>query len=64
MAQLLIRPSLNDHQVIADLLAPPPMPTIRRSRPPIAQLVADAHIAVQRLMTEPVRPSTPASVAA
>lgn len=48
MAQLLIRPSLNDHQVIADLLAPPPMPTIRRSRPPIAQLVADAHIAAQR----------------
>jgi hypothetical protein len=48
MAQLLIRPSLNDHQVIADLLAPPPMPTIRRSRPPIAQLVVDSHIAVQR----------------
>jgi hypothetical protein len=48
MAQLLIRPSLNDHQVIADLLAPPPMPTIRRARPPISQLVADAHIAVQR----------------
>src|SRR5437016_618435 len=48
MAQLLIRPSLNDHQVIADLLAPPPMPTIRRSRPPIAQLVVDAHIAAQR----------------
>ena len=48
MAQLLIRPALNDHQVIADLLAPPPMPTIRRARPPIAQLVSDAHIAVQR----------------
>jgi hypothetical protein len=48
MAQLLIRPSLNDHQVIADLLAPPPMPTIRRPRLPIAQLVVDAHIAVQR----------------
>jgi len=48
MAHLLIRPSLNDHQVIADLLAAPPLPTIRRSRPPIAQLVADAHIAVRR----------------
>src|SRR4051794_41022584 len=48
MAQLLIRPSLNDHQVIADLLAPPAMPTLRRPRWPIAQLVVDAHIAVQR----------------
>lgn len=48
MAQLLIRPSLNDHQVIADLLAPPAMPTLRRPPPAISQLVVDAHIAVQR----------------
>jgi hypothetical protein len=48
MAQLLIRPSLNDHQVIADLLAPPATPTIRRTRPPVSQLVCDAHIATQR----------------
>lgn len=48
MSQLLIRPSVNDHVVIGDLLAPSPVPTIRRLRPPISQLVVDAHVAVQR----------------
>lgn len=47
MAQLLIRPSLNDHEVVADLIAPP-VSVLRRTRPPIGQLVVDAHIAVQR----------------
>lgn len=48
MGQLLIRPSLNDHQVIADLVARPAAPTLRAARPPVGQLVADAHIALQR----------------
>jgi hypothetical protein len=48
MSQLYIRPALNDHEVVAELLAPSPVPTIRRLRPPIARLVLDAPIAPQR----------------
>lgn len=48
MSQLYIRPALNDHEVIAELLAPSPVPTLHRLRPPIARLVVDAHIAGQR----------------
>lgn len=47
MAQLLIRPSLNDHLVVADLIAPP-VAQLWRPPPPIAQLVVDAHIATRR----------------
>lgn len=48
MGQLFIRPSVNDHHVVADLLAPSPVPTLRRLRPPISHLVVDAHVALQR----------------
>jgi hypothetical protein len=47
VAQLLIRPSLNDHEVVADLIAPA-MASLWRSRTPIGQLVVDAHIAAVR----------------
>ncbi len=48
MSQLYIRPALNDHEMIAELLAPSPLPTIRRLRPPVARLVLDAPIASRR----------------
>lgn len=47
MAQLLIRPSLNDHEVVADLVAPP-VAQLRRPRPPIAQVVVNARLASRR----------------
>ena len=48
MAQLLIRPSLNDHQVIADLPRAPTDADDPSGASPVSQLVADAHIAIQR----------------
>lgn len=48
MAELLIRAAMNDHLVVSDLLAPVTGPRIDRRRPPIAQLVADAHVASAR----------------
>ena len=49
VAELLIRPGVNDHQVVADLLAPGgasvSLPT---GRPVINRLVLDAHVAGQR----------------
>ena len=48
-AELLIRPASNDHQVVADLLAPGSRSTqFASGRPPISRLVVDAHIAQQR----------------
>ena len=45
VAELLIRPGVNDHQVVADLLAPGgasvSLPT---GRPVINRLVLDAHV--------------------
>lgn len=47
MSQLVVRPMFNDHIVIADLLARPSQP-VRALRPPIGQLVVDAHVAERR----------------
>lgn len=47
--ELLIRPSQNDHEVIADLLAPGSSPImVGRQRPLINRLVVDAPIAAKR----------------
>jgi hypothetical protein len=48
MAELLIRAAMNDHLVVSDLLAPATGPRLVRPRPPIDQLVADAHVAEAR----------------
>ena len=49
MAELLIRPGLNDHEVIQDLLAPGGAAILLpNSRPLIDRLVVDAHVAVAR----------------
>lgn len=48
MSELLIRPGLSDHRVVADLLAPGATTPLRRARPLISRLVVDAHIAGQR----------------
>jgi hypothetical protein len=48
MAELLIRASMMDHLVVSDLLAPATGPRLARRRPPIDQLVADAHVAEAR----------------
>jgi hypothetical protein len=49
MADLLIRAAMNDHLVVGDLLAPVSTPHLVTSRrPPITQLVADAHVAEAR----------------
>lgn len=47
-ASLLIRASMVDHLVVADLLAPGGATQLHRSRPPVGQLVADAHVADAR----------------
>lgn len=47
MSQLVIRPMFNDHIVIGDLLARPSQ-AVRTLRPPIGQLVVDAHVAERR----------------
>jgi len=48
MAELLIRAAMNDHLVVSDLLAPSTGPRLVTRRPPIDQLVADAHVAEAR----------------
>lgn len=48
MAALLIRAAMNDHLVVSDLLAPGAGPRLASRRPPISQLVADAHVAAAR----------------
>lgn len=48
MAELLIRASMIDHLVVSDLLAPATGPRLATRRPPISQLVADAHVAAAR----------------
>lgn len=48
MAELLIRAAMNDHLVISDLLAAGRSPRLATRRPPISQLVADAHVAEAR----------------
>jgi hypothetical protein len=48
MAELLIRAGLNDHLVVADLLAPSAGPRLVTNRPSFSQLVADAHVARAR----------------
>ena len=48
MTELLIRAAMNDHLVVGDLLAPATGPRLARRRPPIDQLVADAHVAEAR----------------
>ena len=48
MAELLIRAAMNDHLVVGDLLAPATGPRLASRRPPISQLVADAHVAHAR----------------
>lgn len=48
MAELLIRAAMNDHLVVGDLLAPATGPRLVSRRPPIDQLVADAHVAEAR----------------
>lgn len=50
MAELLIRASMKDHHVVNDLLAPASGPRLFHARPPIDQLVADAHVAAARPM--------------
>src|SRR5215207_3185359 len=48
-AELLIRPSWNDHQVVADLLASGGAGImVGRQRPIISRLVVDAQLAAQR----------------
>jgi len=48
-SELLIRPGGNDHQVVADLLAPGNTAGVgSRNRPLISRLVVDAHIASRR----------------
>jgi hypothetical protein len=48
-AELLIRPGSNDHQVVADLLAPGAAAhLLAEGRPLISRLVVDAHLASQR----------------
>lgn len=44
MPELLIRPSLGDHKVLADLLTP----NLFEAKRPISRLVVDAHHAIQR----------------
>lgn len=44
-AELLIRPSLNDHLVVADLIAPGGAGRFTGARPPISRLVLDAPLA-------------------
>lgn len=41
VSELLIRPGLNDHEIVQDLLAPGVLP-MRQARPPISRLVVDA----------------------
>lgn len=49
MAELLIRPGINDHEVIQDLLAPGGAAILLpNSRPLIDRLVIDAHVALAR----------------
>jgi hypothetical protein len=49
MPELLIRPGVNDHEVIQDLLAPGGAAVfLPRARPLIDRLVIDAHIALSR----------------
>ena len=48
MAELLIRAAMNDHIVVSDLLAPATGPRLAWHRPPIDQLVVDAHVAEAR----------------
>src|ERR1700677_1542321 len=57
MAELLIRASMNDHLVVSDLLAPAAASGLARRRPPIDQLVADAHVAEARPMLSEVAQS-------
>ena len=49
-SELLIRPSLNDHEVISELLAPDASATLLPGdrRTPIDRVVADAHVALKR----------------
>jgi hypothetical protein len=48
-AELLIRPSLNDHEVVADLLAPSAVAIrVGRQRSIMSRLVTDAHVAAKR----------------
>ena len=47
--ELLIRPSHNDHEVVADLLAPgSTVIMVGRQRPLISRLVVDAHVVAKR----------------
>jgi hypothetical protein len=48
MAALLVRAAMNDHVVVGDVLAPGAGPRLASRRPPISQLVADAHVAAAR----------------
>ena len=48
-SELVIRPGGNDHQVVADLLAPGNSSGVgSRQGPLISRLVVDAHVAVKR----------------
>src|SRR5712691_13067420 len=47
-SELIIRPGASDQQVIAELLAPGPSPTLPIWGPPISRIVVDAHL-VRRL---------------
>src|SRR4029077_4069467 len=47
-SELIIRPGANDHQVMAELLAPAPSSNLSLWGPPISRLVVDAHL-VRRL---------------
>src|SRR5438094_6001240 len=47
-SELTIRPGANDHQVIAELLAPGPSSTLSMWGPPISRILVDAHL-VKRL---------------
>ena len=46
MAELIVRPALNDHVALADVMAP--SHTRWRNAPPVARVVVDAHVAAQR----------------
>jgi hypothetical protein len=46
--ELFIRPALNDHEVVADLLAPGAAIMVGKQRPIVGRLVADAPVAARR----------------
>jgi hypothetical protein len=49
VGELIIRPALNDHEIVADLLAPGGTAiVVGRHRPLISRLVVDAHVIVKR----------------